>query len=347
MARVVSLFLPTWPTDRSRRKLGAAAPPVEASLVLIGRVGGRRVVLATDGAALAVGLRVGMPVTKVQALVPGLIVMDADPAADAEALAQTAGSIAAAFNKKPEAVAKARVQARFIQVGEGSTAALGDAITRATNTQNRINRQDFVALDPEQQRLRTELNIDGVIYNYKTAEGTIRDQKTFDIEEATVALACANADLALPTLAKREIGRLWEDTSKAPYKALFNPSVSGHKVWQAVRIMRMIDVALQEQLGRLTGRDTGFIIHGNRYIAHSVFQRLAPLAIGSGVLPVDFEATVRDHVNSVLSDLITKANEIYPQAYLAQLFKNQKKLVEITSAIQTADPTLFSSRSDA
>ena len=77
------------------------------------------------------------------------------------------------------------------------------------------------------------------------------------------------------------------------------------------------------------------------------FQRLAPLAIGSGVLPVDFEATVRDHVNSVLSDLITKANEIYPQAYLAQLFKNQKKLVEITSAIQTADPTLFSSRSDA
>ena len=66
--------------------MGAAAPPVEASLVLIGRVGGRRVVLATDGVALSVGLRVGMPVTKAQALVPGLIVMDADPAADAEAL---------------------------------------------------------------------------------------------------------------------------------------------------------------------------------------------------------------------------------------------------------------------
>ena len=46
--------------------------------------------LATDGAALAVGLRVGMPVTKVQALAPGLIVMDADPAADAEALGRLA-----------------------------------------------------------------------------------------------------------------------------------------------------------------------------------------------------------------------------------------------------------------
>jgi AIPR protein len=226
------------------------------------------------------------------------------------------------------------VQVRFIQVGDDSTAALDDAITRATNTQNRINRQDFVALDREQQRLRTELNIDGVIYNYKTAEGTIRDHKTFDIEEATIALACANADLALSTLAKREIGRLWQDTSKAPYKALFNPSISGHKVWQCVRIMRMIDAAIQEKLATLTGRDTGFAIHGNRYIAHLVFQHLAPDVSGS----VDFEATVNDRVNLAFSNLITKANELYPQAYLAQLFKNQKKLVEITNVIQAADP---------
>jgi protein ImuB len=66
--------------------LGAAAPPAEAPLVLIGREGRRRVVLAVDVAAQAVGLRVGMPATKAQALVPGLIIKDADPAADAEAL---------------------------------------------------------------------------------------------------------------------------------------------------------------------------------------------------------------------------------------------------------------------
>jgi type IV secretion system protein TrbB len=87
MRRVVSLFLQTWPTDRVRRTLGAAAPPAEAPLVLIGQEGRRRVVLAMDAAAQRAGLRVGMPATKVQALVvPGLIVMDADPAADAGAL---------------------------------------------------------------------------------------------------------------------------------------------------------------------------------------------------------------------------------------------------------------------
>ena len=39
MRRVVSLYLPTWPTDRLRRRLGKDAPPAEAPVVLIGRSG--------------------------------------------------------------------------------------------------------------------------------------------------------------------------------------------------------------------------------------------------------------------------------------------------------------------
>jgi protein ImuB len=66
--------------------LGTAAPPVEAPLVLTGRDGRRRVVLALDAAAWRAALRIGMPAAKAQALVPGLIMMDADPAADAKAL---------------------------------------------------------------------------------------------------------------------------------------------------------------------------------------------------------------------------------------------------------------------
>ena len=63
--------------------LGAAAPPVEAPLVLIGREGRRKVALALDAAARRAGLRVGMPAAKAQALVPGLIMRDADPVTDA------------------------------------------------------------------------------------------------------------------------------------------------------------------------------------------------------------------------------------------------------------------------
>jgi protein ImuB len=66
--------------------MGDAAPPAEAPLVLVGREGRRRMVLAADRAALQAGLRIGMPVTQAQALVVGLIVMDADRAANAAAL---------------------------------------------------------------------------------------------------------------------------------------------------------------------------------------------------------------------------------------------------------------------
>jgi hypothetical protein len=41
-------FLPTWSTDRVRRTLGDTAPQPDAPLVLVGRDGRRRVVLAAD-----------------------------------------------------------------------------------------------------------------------------------------------------------------------------------------------------------------------------------------------------------------------------------------------------------
>ena len=55
-------------------------------MILVGRDGRRRVVLGADAAAQAAGLRVGMPATKAQALLQGLVIQDADPAGDAEAL---------------------------------------------------------------------------------------------------------------------------------------------------------------------------------------------------------------------------------------------------------------------
>ncbi len=59
-------------------------------MILKGTDGRRRVVLAADRTAEAAGLRVGMPVAKAQALVAGLVIRDADPAADAGGLEKLA-----------------------------------------------------------------------------------------------------------------------------------------------------------------------------------------------------------------------------------------------------------------
>ncbi|RWI18645.1 MAG: DNA polymerase Y family protein [Mesorhizobium sp.] len=90
MPRVVSLFLPMWATDRFRRKSGDAAPLPETPLVLVGRHGRRRVVLAIDAAAQTAGLRIGTPASKAQALLPNLAIHDAEPEADEMALERLA-----------------------------------------------------------------------------------------------------------------------------------------------------------------------------------------------------------------------------------------------------------------
>jgi len=92
MRRVVSLFLPTWPTDRLRRH-GHAGLPVEQPLVTRAHDGQRMAVAAADAAARALGLRPAMPLAHAMALVPGLLVADAD--ADAEADRRALSDLAA------------------------------------------------------------------------------------------------------------------------------------------------------------------------------------------------------------------------------------------------------------
>src|SRR6202789_2555009 len=70
--------------------MGGNAPSRDTPLVLIGHEGRKRVVLAADQAARREGLKPGVVASKAQALVPNLIVMDADPEADQLALEKLA-----------------------------------------------------------------------------------------------------------------------------------------------------------------------------------------------------------------------------------------------------------------
>jgi protein ImuB len=88
MSRVLVIYLPTWPTDRWRRRRGS--PRREVPFAMVGREGNRNVVTAADAAARALGIRVGMPATKAQALVAEIVVEEADPEGDRAALERLA-----------------------------------------------------------------------------------------------------------------------------------------------------------------------------------------------------------------------------------------------------------------
>jgi protein ImuB len=98
MPRVVSLFLPAWPTDRIRKRarFGRGAGPASGAspdqpLVTVAKDGSRRVIAAVDRRATELGLRPGQPVAQSQASVPELVVVEATPEADEQGLVDLAG----------------------------------------------------------------------------------------------------------------------------------------------------------------------------------------------------------------------------------------------------------------
>jgi AIPR protein len=199
-------------------------------------------------------------------------------------------------------------------------------VTRYTNTQNRIDRRDFVALDIEQERIRGELQLEGVTYVYKSGETQPATATGFDLVEATIARACLQPDAALAVQAKREIGKLWDDIEKAPYKTLFNPSVAGPALWRAVQVVRQVDQALATLRTSPDGRRRLLSVHGNRFVTHVLLSCLPNgFPIKHQPLSSEEAKAVQELTVKVFDEILLSLDELYPDAYLASLFKNATK----------------------
>ena len=75
MRRVISLYLPHWPSDRlrrTRREFAARDKPLVTAMMQ----GQRRILASVDDAAARLGLSVGMTVTHAQSLIPDLTVVE-------------------------------------------------------------------------------------------------------------------------------------------------------------------------------------------------------------------------------------------------------------------------------
>lgn len=250
--------------------------------------------------------------------------------------AQTVGCIGAAFQAKPDAVAAARVAIRFISL-ENCPADFSSLVTRATNTQNRIEPRDFASLDPEQERLRKEMLLDsGKEYALKTGDPEPSPSNGCSITEATLALACSQSDLGLAVQAKREISKLWENINKAPYKLLFNSSVTGLRLWRTVEILRTIDHELHSIQSMTTGYERNVAVHLNRLVAHLVFSQLPMSQIEDQNfdLPAN-KAKAQTLTRQLITEVSSKAQQLYPGSYLGSLFKNLSKCREICTSIAT------------
>lgn len=207
----------------------------------------------------------------------------------------------------------------------------GFEVTRANNRQNRIESRDFVAQDPEQLRLKTELALENINYNLTRSESFTSSDKAFDLAEATAALACLNDDSGLAVQAKREIGRFWADLSKAPYKTIFNPAVNGITVYRAVAILREIEICIAtaiKGLAKRSGRDYGVLVHGNRLIASLVFTMIDGRKMTDVNERFDISVEIKHvelNTSKVTTLLTSEVERQFPGGFLATVFKNLAK----------------------
>lgn len=246
--------------------------------------------------------------------------------------AQTAGTIGKFGESGTAGIENIMVPLRIIVRGDDQK--FGEQVTKTNNRQNRIENRDFVSLDEVQNRIRTELAIDHVDYQVVRSETVSKTDNAFDLVEATTALACASGQVRLAVQLKREIGKLWEDLSKAPYKELFNPQVPGLYVWRCVQAQRLIDKAIVGIFMRSGLSYFSITVHGNRLISLFVFNSLPIQQFKDPGF--DFNASINPHL---IEGLVDKQAEIlaglvkahYPNAIVPTLFKNLKKCEHLAS----------------
>jgi AIPR protein len=247
--------------------------------------------------------------------------------------AQTVGSLGIAADKTPNQLKKCKLFIRLIPLNK-CPENFGNKITIASNTQNKIEKRDFVSLDLLQQNLRTELLLQNINYHYKRTDEVIPyDESNCTLEEATVALACYQDEPSYSVTAKREIGKLWEDISKPPYKTLFNDNLKVHVLWRVIIVYRAVAKYLNESKTKEKDRKRAVCVFGNYFILHIVLQNVPKDILLNPTS--NFTKYVAEELQILITNAVNKVFEIseqeYPTALMHQLFRNYSKCSNIKS----------------
>jgi hypothetical protein len=238
--------------------------------------------------------------------------------------AQTVSSLAKVDD---DPLGQVRVPIRVILL-KGAPDGFGQEVTRTNNLQNRVEPRDFVAQDPEQKRLRQEMAIEGIDYQFVRSDDTVATATSCELVEVTTALACATGESSNAVHMKTGIGRFFADLKKAPYKTLFNPSTSGAKAFNATVLLREIDRWIEAKKPTITKRSGpkwGVLVHGNRVLAAAVMTRFGLVKLSQPISQFAHQFDAKA-VHQVCEHAYTKAVETieteFPGKFLAVLFKN-------------------------
>jgi hypothetical protein len=245
--------------------------------------------------------------------------------------AQTVSSIGSLNGVNEETLTNIKVQVRFIQIPQGAPDDVVNSITRANNHQNRVLGRDFASQHPQQIRLRDELIIEDYAYQLLRTDSSSDSlgDKNIDIDEALDALACLSCRPSTLALLKSQRGKFFENLESATYKAIFNSSVSGIKLINAVIHHRVIEQIISEKLCQ-TNRQTdkkryGILTHANRVFAGHILSTTPNIQNATSIIQVN-ESRIISELNRILFITEMLIGSEFATAYPARFFSNVDKI---------------------
>ncbi len=223
--------------------------------------------------------------------------------------AQTTGSIAKAYSKNPKSVKKAYVQIKVISLDQAPID-IANRITTATNTQNRVEPKDFLALDPIQDGIAESMKKIGIQYCYRRGERVADNSHGLEVQELAMALAVSGDSMTNVTVAKRNAGSLTDPGGH--YSKIFDKGIEASTAWDLVKKWRLASSVIASFISQNTGREAQLAVHGNRFIENILLTT---------------KGTINSNkINKIHAALKKAIDKLYgADCYLAVLFKNTKK----------------------
>jgi hypothetical protein len=182
--------------------------------------------------------------------------------------------------------------------------------------------------------------IEGIDYQFVRSEDSVSSSTACELIDVTTALACAAADANLAVQVKTGIGQLFADLKKAPYRTLFNPSVSGARAFNATVANRAIEKWIEgkKKATKRSGAAWRVLVHGNRILASVVFGRYGGAKLSQSIQDYSssfVQADLDTLCQEVYDKMVTAINSHYPGKFLAVLFKNptmSKQVFDLASS---------------
>lgn len=229
-------------------------------------------------------------------------------------------------------ISAARVLATIIAADTENE--FGQSVTRARNHQNVVGKADFVALDPEQERLRRELALIGYRYAYQAEWLDLADATIIRVEEAAFALAMLQPDPRLPVMAKRNAASL-QRVGSYPYSTLFKPALSAFTLRNAVLAYRYITTRMNEE-ARAAGSPQEKLAyrHGSLVAGFVMMKRLlAEIDKEAAISPDRLAVAVGPELDQLREALWTQVQPLSVNRSPLSVFKTQANVSDITRVL--------------